>query len=297
MNKFDNIIGVKLTESVVTLSKDELDPSVFTFKVDGLPILRDSIKIQILKDVDEIRSVLPVVNFFLIGSILTKNYTDTCDMDITVQVDEQLVDSISTAEIMHLLHNLNGRLAADTRHPLNYYIITHEYNESKAEAIYDIVNEKWTKVPKNYDPDVEKWNTKFQSTLQSIDIATGALHRDLIDLEEIRNLNTKNIKTLKFMMKQKLAQIDELMKQLVTTYKDVKAMRGMSFDRFMTPQEVQMYGSQNRLPENILYKLLEKYYYTKFIKRIESILDERDELDLTDAPRVRKAMGDLWRTS
>ena len=293
---FDSIIQSHFKESVVNISRDSLDETVFQYREMGLPILRDAIKLQIIKDVDQIRTVAPVVNFILIGSILTKNYEKTCDIDVSVQVDPEVIDEISTADLMHLLTQLNGRYAIGTTHPINYYIITHEFDTDKAEAVYDIINEKWIKAPQDYDPDIEKWVVKVRDTLSSIDVATGELRRDLIDLNELKQLNTKDIKKLKLLMKQKLYQIEELLNRLVNTYKDIKTMRHMAFDRFMTPQEIQLYGSQNKLPENILYKLLEKYYYIKFIKKLESILDENDALDLTDAHRIQKIMGGIWKT-
>lgn len=298
MNTFDNIIYTQLSESVVNLSKDKLDPTVFTFKEDGsTPILREAIKVQILKDVDELRKILPVERFVIIGSILTKNYDQHSDIDVSVQVDNQAVDSVSTADMLHTLKYVNGKMAADTVHPINYYIISHDLDETKAEAVYDVVNDKWLKTPKEYDPDVEKWATKFQDTLRSIDITTGELRRDLIDLDEIENLDIKNIKRLRYLMKEKLSQIEELLNQLTSMYHNTKTMRQMAFDRFLTPQELREFGSRNQMPENILYKLLEKYYYIKFIKRIETILSDRDELELTDVPMIKKIMGDLWKTS
>lgn len=293
---FDNIIHSYLKESIVNISRNSLDETVFQYKENGLPILKDAIKLQIIKDIDQIRNVVPVIDFILIGSILTKNYDKNCDMDVSVQVDPESIDQIATAELMHLLTQLNGRYAIGTTHPINYYILTHDFDTDKTEAAYDIINEKWIKAPKNYDPDIEKWSIKFRDTLNSIDIATGELKRDLIDLNELKQLKTKNIKKLKFLMKQKLYQIESLLNQLVNTYKNIKMLRNMAFDRFMTPQEIQMYGSYNKLPENIIYKLLEKYYYIKFIKKLETILDEKDELDLTDAHNVQKAMGDVWKT-
>lgn len=296
MNIFDKIIYNTLTESVLSLTQDELDPMVFKPNEMGLPILRDAIRIQILRDIDEIRKVLPVVNFWLIGSILTKNYDENTDIDVTVQVDAELVDNISTAEVMHLLKYLNGNLASDTTHPINYYIIPHEYDDTKADAIYDIVNDRWLKTPKNYEPDIEKWNLKFQDTLKSIDIATGEIRRDLIDIDELKSMDTKNIKKIKLLMKQKLSQLEEMLNMLLNTYKNSKMLRKMAFDTFMTPQEIQIYGSKNQLPENILYKLLEKYYYIRFIKKLESILDEKGELELSDVPKIKQIMGDLWKT-
>ena len=297
MNTFDRMVYTKLRESVLTLAKDELDPVIFQPNDEGTPTLRENIRIQILKDIDEIRKVLPVVNFYIIGSILTKNYDVRTDIDVSVQIDAQQVDSISTADIMHLLTNLNGRMAGETAHPINYYVVLEDFDDTKVDAAYDIVNDKWLKLPKAYEPDVEKWSLKFQETLKSIDIATGAIRRDLIDIEEIRGLHTNKIKKLKILMKQKLQHLEELLKQLVSVHRDTKMLRKMAFDRFLTPHEIQEYGSRNLLPENILYKLLEKYYYIKFIKKIESILDERNELELTDVPAIKRTMGDLWKAS
>lgn len=292
---FDDIVINLLKESVVTLSKDDLDSTVFTSKMGGVPVLHDAIKIQILKDIDEIRKTAPVVNFYLIGSILTKNYDRNSDLDITVQIDEQFVDNISAISILHVLKELNGKLATGSSHPINYYITTQELDTDKTEAVYDIVNEKWLKTPKSYDPDVEKWNVKFQDTLKSIDISTGKLRRDLIDIEEMKNLDNKKLKTLKNSIKIKLDQIESLLKDLIGSYKNIKMEREMAFDKFMTPQEIQLYGSRNKLPENVLYKLLEKYYYIKFIKKIEEILSDKDGLELSDISKVKKVMGNLWK--
>ncbi len=297
MNAFDKIIHATLKESVVTLSKDDLDPVVFQPNDEGTPTLREPIRVQILNDIDQIRKVMPVVNFYLIGSILTKNYDLRTDIDVSVQVDPQEIDSIATADIMHLLKNLNGRFAGETAHPINYYIVLDDFDDSKVDAAYDIVNDKWLKLPKAYEPDVEKWSMKFQDTLKSIDVTTGAIRRDLMDLDEIKSLPPANIKKLRLLMKRKLQQIEELLRQLISVHRDAKMMRSIAFNKFMTPQELQEYGTRNHLPENIIYKLLEKYYYIKFIKKIESILEDQDELEMTDVPKIKRIMGDLWKAS
>jgi len=297
MSIFDSLVNQNLVESVVSMPKENFDKSIFNFNEVGLPVLRESVRIQILKGADEIQMIIPVVEFFIIGSSITKQYSEDGDIDVTVQVDAQLIDSIATADIMYTVKKLNGHLAADTRHPINYYIITHEYDQDKTDAIYDVANDRWIKSPDEYDPELEKWTMRFHDTLQSIDIATGEIRRDLIDMEEIKELDTRDAKKFKVLLTQKLSHIEELLKHITSTYKDAYKLKNMAFDRFMTPQELQEYGSRNRLPENILYKLLEKYYFVKMIKKIETILDERDELDLTDASRVQKAMSDTWKIS
>ncbi|MFA5754628.1 MAG: hypothetical protein WC905_04790 [Patescibacteria group bacterium] len=297
MNTFDNIVYSKLVESTATIGRDDLDPAVFQPRETGLPILRDSIKIQILKDIDEIRSVLPVAEFCIIGDILTRNYERSTPIDVSVQVDAQLVDSIAVADIMHLLNYINGRMAADTMHPLNYYIITHDMDDTQAEAVYDVVNELWVKSPRRHEPEVEKICAKFQEAMTTIDISSGELKRDMIDIDDLESLDEKNIKRLRVLMKQKLFQIESLLKNLVSTQHNPGKLKKLSFDMYNTPAELHLYGIMNQLPENVLYKLLEKYYYTKFIKKLENILDERGQLELTDSPSIKRIMRSIWKTS
>jgi hypothetical protein len=297
MNTFDNIVYGRLVESTVTLARDDLDPAVFQPNEIGLPILRDSIKVQILKDIDEIRSILPVANFFIVGDILSRNYERSTPIDVSVEVDAQLVDSISVADIMHLLNYINGRMAADTMHPLNYYIITHEFDDTQAEAVYDVVNEKWIKAPQRYEPEVEKICAKFCEALKTIDISSGEMQYDIIDLDDLKELDVKNIKRLRNLMKQKLYQVEELLKNMVSTRRNPGALKKLPFDRYETPQELHLYATMHHLPESILMKLLEKYYYTRFIKKIEEALEEKDELELSDTPSIKRIMGSIWKAS
>jgi hypothetical protein len=301
MNKFDRLLnnfqGKQLTkESVIDIPRDSLDADVFQFFDDGRqPILKDGIKAQILKDIETIKETVPVVRFYGIGSVFTPNYKEDSDIDINVQVDIHDLDSISAAEILQSLKRLNGKLAVSTQHPINYFCITDEFDWDKAEAVYDIVNERWLKAPQIINPDVGSYVIKFQETLRSIDLGTGELRRNLIDFEDIKRLKTRNIQQLHDLSEKKLEEIEENLGQLVGVYHDVKILRKLAFDRMLTPQEVQMYGSKNMLPENIIYKLLEKYYYIRFLKRLQEVLEERDGgiFDVSKLGKIGKAFWNI----
>lgn len=297
MNKFDQLTDIQLLkESVVDLPRDSLDQGVFQFFDDGRqPILKDGVKAQILKDIEEMKEVVPVVRFYGIGSTFTQNFKDDSDIDINVQVDVHDLDSISAADILQSLKRLNGKLAVGTQHPINYFCITDEFDWDKAEAVYDIVNERWVKAPQIINPDVGSYLAKFQETLRSIDLSTGELRRNMIDFKDIKKLKTRNLQQLHDMSQRKLDEIEENLKQLVGVYHDVKILRKMAFDRMLTPQEVQMYGSKNMLPENIVYKLLEKYYYVRFLKKLQEALEERDGgiFDVSKLGKIGKAFWNI----
>lgn len=296
MNIFDNFVYRRLTESVSTIGRDDLDPAVFQPNAEGIPVLRDSVRIQILKDIDEIRYILPVTTFFMVGDILTRNYERSTPIDISVQVDTQLVDSISVADMLHLLKRLNGRMAADTMHPINYYITTQDFDDTQVEAVYDIVNTKWLKAPQRYNTDVEKIIYDFYEALSTIDNSSGVIQHDVIDIETLKELETKDLKRLRVLMKEKLYQIESLLRNIVSTQRNPGKLQKVPFELYTTPEEIHLYGVQNHLPENIIRKLFEKYYYQKFIKIIENVLDERNELELSDEPSVNKLMSNIWKT-
>jgi len=301
MNKFDELLNnfsadQFLTESIVNLPRDSLDSNVFQFFDDGRqPILKDGIKAQILENIEAIHSVVPVVRFLGIGSLFTQHFTDESDLDVNVQVDVHDLDSISAADILQELRRLNGKMAVGTTHPINYYCVTDEFDYDKAEAVYDIMNERWLKTPEVIDPDISGLYSRFQETVSSLDISSGELRRNLIDLAEIEKLKTSNVQSLHDLLQKKLNAIEENVKQLVSVYHDVTVLRKMAFDQMLTPQEIQIYGSKNALPENIIYKLLEKYYYIRFLSKLKKILDERDEGGLFDTDKLGKIGRAFWK--
>ena len=300
MNKFDNFFNTLLQkyivkESVLNISRDSLDPTVFQFFDDGrLPIFRDGIKKQIFKDIDSINSIIPVITFFAIGSSLTKHYIENSDIDVNVQIGIDEADEISSAQILQIIKRLNGKLAIGTTHPINYFVYAEEFDPTKAEAIYDIANERWVRQPEEINPDVQSYLIKFQNTLQNMDITTGEIRRSLIDLNELKKLKKADIKELKRLIERKLEELEESITQIITVYKDISVLRRLAFDRILTPQEIQLYGSKNLLPENIIYKLLEKYYYTDFIKSLKEIIGDEEGVKISDIKNIEKAGKKLW---
>ena len=129
MNTFTNLYNNILLESIIDIPRNSLDPTVFEFPDDGYPIMHPIIKSQIMRDVETIEEVNTVVRFFVVGSILTKAYTNNSDIDVNVQVNKS--DPLAVEEMFNVLNRLNGRLAPGTTHPVNYYIHQGEYDLNK----------------------------------------------------------------------------------------------------------------------------------------------------------------------
>jgi phosphopantetheine adenylyltransferase len=68
----------------------------------------------------------------------------------------------------------------------------------------------------------------------------------------------------------------------------------------MSPDEIRQYGVKNRLPKNVIYKMLEKYHYLKFYKYCKKILEDgivtdKEVQDLGIHESIASAWADLIR--
>ena len=84
-----------------------------------------------------------------------------------------------------------------------------------------------------------------------------------------------------------MMEITDKIETLVDIRHNIIKKRKKAFIRPMTPEEIQQYKSKNFLPENIIHKMLERYYYWDFIKKLEDILDDKEILEPEDIESIR----------
>ena len=296
MNTFNTLINNIINESVIDIPRNSLDITVFEFPDSGPPIMHSMIKTQIMNDIEQFKDIVKITVYFAVGSILTKNYTAHSDIDICVQINSP--DDIIIESIFDLIRRLNGKLAVGTTHPINYYVINDNYDLDKAEAAYDVANETWIKEPTNINLNTTKYMDQFQDTVSKIDFSAAELRRDIIDFESLKKMNNNQIKDLESKTQAKLDEIEDNIKTLIQTYTNVKNIRKDAFKKDMSPTEIRKYGSKNRLPENVIYKLLERYYYFDFIIELKHILkDISKDNNITnkDMSTIKSAGKNFWK--
>ena len=59
--------------------------------------------------------------------------------------------------------------------------------------------------------------------------------------------------------------------------------RKSGFEGEMTPENIKKYGVRNRLPNNVVYKMLEKCYYFEFINKLKEIIGDDRKLSDKEA--------------
>ena len=274
-----------ITESIIDIPRRTYAPGVFDNADTKEPKIKSEIIGMIMKQFTEFKKEYPILDYSLIGSILTKRYRDDADLDINIlfdvpkekQEEERIRLSKKYLSVKNP-DNVQGKLIPGTKHPINYYFITdkktYDDQNKKADAVYDIGKNKFIKRPDDFVFDIDMYIKDFNKKVQEIDVIRGELKRDIIDYDELKDLTPNDILDLQDKINSKLEEIEDNIQQIIKIGDNVESDRRAAFDTDMTPDEIRIYGIKNRLPKNVIYKMLEKYHYLKFYKKCKQILDD-----------------------
>ena len=272
-------------EAVIDIPRQTYAIGVFSNPEDKDPKIKPEIIGQIMKQFTEFKKEYPILDYSLIGSILTRRYRDDADLDINVlfdvpkekQEEERLRLSQKFLSVKNP-DNIQGKLIPGTRHPINYYFITdketYDDQNKKADAVFDIGKNKFIKRPEDFEFDPALYVKDFDKKVQEIDVIKGELKRDIIDYNELKGLTTNDVLNLQDKVKDKLDEIEDSIEDIIKIGDMVDAERRKAFDSDMSPEEIRKYGIKNRLPKAVIYKMLEKYHYISFYKKCKKILDD-----------------------
>jgi len=294
---------LKQNEAVIDVPRQSYATGVFSNPEDKDPKIKPEIIGQIMKQFTEFKKEYPILDYSLIGSILTKRYRDDADLDINVlfdvpkekQEEERLRLSQKFLSAKNP-DNIQGKLIPGTRHPINYYFITdketYDDQNKKADAVFDIGKNKFIKRPEDFEFDPSLYVKDFDKKVQELDVIKGELKRDIIDYKELKGLTTNDVLNLQDKVKDKLDEIEYDIELIIKVGDKVDAERRKAFDSDMSPEEIRQYGIKNRLPKAVIYKMLEKYHYITFYKKCKKILDDGivtdKEIDSLKSEAVRR---------
>ena len=289
-----------IKESIIDIPRQTYAKPVFDKADTDKPTIKHAVKKQILDGIKTFEKFGKVVKYTLIGSILTKQYRDDADLDINILFDipgsqaeqEKVHDSIREYQ-----GEINGKVIPGTKHPINYFSIIDPATFSKArdmaDGTFDIDTNKWIRRPEPGKFEPEKYVADFQKHVSEIDVVKGELARDMIDYEELKGLTSSDIDNLSKLVSEKLDEIKSSINTLIDIGAKTIANRKAAFDKDMSPDEIRKFGVKNRLPKNVTYKMLEKYHYLKFFKKLTDIMEDGKITpdELKSLSKIKEAAG------
>ena len=276
---------MRLVESIIDIPRRTYAPAVFDAEETQNPKIKPSVKQLIDDQLKEFETEYPIVKTSLIGSILTYRYRNDADLDINVLFDVPAEKAEAERERLSKKYlsssnpdNIQGKLIPGTEHPINYYFITsqsvYDDQNGKADAVFDIETNTFVKRPEDFVFDPDLYVDEFDRKVQELDIIKGELKRDIIDYKELTELKPRDIIDLQDKIEDKLKEVETGIQDYIRIGDLVDKERRAAFDTDMTPAQIKTFSIKNRLPKNVVYKMLEKYHYLKFYKMCKKILDD-----------------------
>lgn len=277
-----------IKESIVDKLQPTLSPQIFDNPESSEPKLKQAIQEQIKRDLASISTKVKIQDVVLVGSILTRRYRYDTDLDIHI-----LGRGISDDEMSALAKNMSERRAPGTLHPINYYIISdkkaHDRSNSLADGEFDPIENRFRRKPDTDKPfNITKYFSAFQEKVKSINQITAELRHDLIDYEQLKTAPKSELKRLQKLIEDHLKSIENDAKELIDIYNEIRKGRKDAFEAEVTADEIRQYGSKNRTPGNVLFKLMEKYHYLQFLKRVKDIVGEDIKVSAPEADKLSK---------
>lgn len=286
-----------LNESVIDPKNKTLDPMIFDLSDgDSRPKILPLVKTQIMNMVEAFKQFVEVTGVHVTGSILTKSYGNSSDIDVTIVTPTK--EKEDDSGFWDFFKTMNGKCAGQSTHPINFYMVfakTKKDMEKTFQAkdnIYDLVEDKWIKKTRDYTIDVNKYMDDFQDQIKSIDLETMEIRRNLIDMAALKRLPKSMAKQIKQKCETKIKYIERSIKNIIMEYDKIHERRQLAFQKPMSLAQIKKIKSKNTLPENVIYKLAEHYLYWDFVNKLQDIIKD-DKVDKDDIVDIKDALSDL----
>jgi predicted nucleotidyltransferase len=203
---------------------------------------------------------LDIVKIWIIGSSLDYQYVkNESDIDITIFIErktpEELIE-LNKAAADHLNEKLYHK-----GHPINFHFVKGRYLKFKADAIYDLLSDKWIKKPK----------AKNEDDIEDIIKSCSSLKEFNEVLEEYMEL--KNMLEGYSGNQEELEEIISQTVKVSILFDKIRDERRKDFNKKPDPN----LPSANYRCSNIIYKLLEHYGLGDIVKEVTGFLESRLE--------------------
>lgn len=166
--QFDTMVSnyIRKNTDVLNIPKNSLCTDLFSFREGTPPALIESVRLHILNDIERIAPYIRVLKYYITGDCLVpKELPDNkCDVNVIIEFAGYKEDNISyqraydmckklssssstVNKSTHNKHQTNKRYLDRTRHEIFYHLYDKAISPVQLKGIYDILNNKWVKVP------------------------------------------------------------------------------------------------------------------------------------------------------
>lgn len=159
---FDDIVDTYINKNsdVLNIPKNSLCPYLFSFQEGTPPVLLESVRLQLLNGMERIGPYIKVLKYLLTGECLhpSSDPSKTSDVSVVISFAAYTNDSTTQYKAYQMSKKLSGQYVDRTQHKVYYYLYDTPLNISNLDSAFDILNNKWLKVPEIHDEDFDTDN-------------------------------------------------------------------------------------------------------------------------------------------
>ena len=292
-------------ESIIDYVHKTLDPRLWDISQNP-PMLRSEVKERII---DELKNYFKedydslIDEIHITGSIGTQQWRSKTDIDVHIVPRDIEINKEKYEELQsRIMKAFRIKDLYISEHPLEVYLQLDPEQEFRGDASYDVLNDKWIKLPftlsSDFDPDVEFAYLKkdLNKIFSKIDSALGELRRDLVDHDIIKdylkNLNPEEKTWLQDKLVNKINEIENDINHLIKQKEKYHQLRKNAYG----PEDEEkawkdVLKSKSWAPSNVMWKILDRYKYVSLILDLQKVMrniEEGESLDTQDINKVKK---------
>lgn len=159
---FDDIVDtyIKKNTDVLNIPKNSLCPNLFSFQEGTPPVLLESVRLQILNCIERISPYIKIQRWYLTGECIKPSSTpnDSCEVSVVISFASYSDDNTTEQRAYEMCRKLSGSYVDRTQHKLYFYMYDTPLSISNLDGAYDVLTNKWVKVP---NIDDEDFNTDY----------------------------------------------------------------------------------------------------------------------------------------
>lgn len=160
--RFDAMVDtyIRKNSDVLNIPKNSLSVQLFSFQEGTPPVLLESVRLQLLNDIEKIAPYVKVLKYYLTGESIvpTSTINPRSEVSVVVEYANYNDDPTSHQRAYEITKKLNNKFVDRSLHKVYYYLYEGSSNLNDMNGAYDILNNRWIRVPEINDEEFDTDN-------------------------------------------------------------------------------------------------------------------------------------------
>ena len=160
--RFDDIVDtyVRKNSDILVIPKNSLSPGLFSVREGTPAVLLESVRLQLLNDIERIAPYIKVLKYYLTGESIvpTANVDTKSSVTVAIEFANYNDDITSQHRAYSMCKKLSDKYIDRTQHKVYYFLYEGTLRLTDMNGAYDFLGNRWIKVPEIDDEEFDSDN-------------------------------------------------------------------------------------------------------------------------------------------